>query len=111
VYAAIAKFLSHCEAYVYNLYQMTRVVDEGLLGVVRGLPCLVCLTVPVDAHHVSSVGAGGGDTWDNVMPLCREHHQQWHSRGPGFMMKSYPTIRYWLEGAGREDVFARVLRK
>ena len=32
-----------------------------------------------DAHHVPTRGAGGKD--GDTVPLCRAHHQEWHSIG------------------------------
>lgn len=57
----------------------------GLAVFVRRLPCLVvgCLRWPVDAAHVRSRGAGhhawieiDGDRFGNIVPLCRQHHDQ-----------------------------------
>jgi len=49
------------------------------LAYVHSLPCLVCGTLPVDAHHVRSKGAGG--TWRDLVPLCRIHHSEYHTAG------------------------------
>lgn len=47
----------------------------------RGLPCLVCgAAPPSDPAHVTTRGAGGGDRY-NVVPLCREHHDEQHRNG------------------------------
>ena len=95
---------------------MKRIVDKTLLEAVRSLPCIVCepgtQEQPTDPHHVTSRGAGGSDTADNVMPLCRMHHRQWDApfQGPGFMFEKYPSIRTWLEFAGRTDVIERLER-
>jgi hypothetical protein len=104
-----------------------RVVDKELLRVVSKLPCLACpMPSPEeyfwilsnmeaaprisDPHHVTSRGAGGGDTATNVMPLCRGHHNEWEApwRGPGFMVRNYPRVREWLYGAERFDVLERL---
>jgi hypothetical protein len=42
-----------------------------------GLPCEVCGARSVDIHHVHRRGMGGSkrkDTIDNLIALCREHH-------------------------------------
>ena len=85
-----------------------RIVDEELLSVVRGLPCIACRQTPVHAHHVTSRGAGGHDTAENLMPLCVQHHAEWHQGGPGKMVRTYPSVRYWLEAAERWDVLERI---
>lgn len=87
-----------------------RIVDEDLLETIRTLPCMACGITPSDAHHVTTVGAGGGDTAENVMPLCRRHHAEWHQMGPGWMVETYAVVRHWIAFAGREDVLARSRR-
>lgn len=84
--------------------------DKSLLETVRTLPCLGCMRTPSDAHHVTTVGAGGGDTVDNVMPLCRDHHQEWHRRGGGYMADKYGAVWNWLVLASREDVLKKAKR-
>lgn len=91
-----------------------RIVDEALLDQVRALPCLACASrdphgarsaigedwVRSHAHHVISRGAGGGDVPENVMPLCVEHHNQWHLYGKPYMRKEFAVIDVWMEIAG-----------
>ena len=81
-----------------------RIVDEELLATVRLLPCLACRGTPSDAHHITSRKSGGHDVAENVVPLCREHHSEYHQMGPTRFMAAYPAFRYWLELAGRDDV-------
>lgn len=40
----------------------------------------------LDVHHIKSRGSGGGDTDDNLILLCRFHHQMAHN---GSLKKSY----------------------
>lgn len=88
-----------------------RVVNPYLLQVVRELPCVACSpgrqVSETEPHHVTTRGAGGGDEVQNLMPLCREHHTEWHL---GFvkMVRKYPSVRYWLENAMREDILEKV---
>ncbi len=42
-------------------------------------PCVVCGRTPCDPHHEPTVARGGLD--ENTLPLCREHHDERHSRG------------------------------
>lgn len=86
-----------------------RTEDKELLETVRSINCIGCLKDPPnEAHHVTSRGAGGDDSWDNVMPLCQACHYRWHLRGPGYMIENHPAIKTWLEMAGRQDVFDRI---
>lgn len=104
-------------------------MDKSLLELVSKIPCLACPPWPddqvydyleslragakpprvSDPHHVTSRGAGGGDTADNVMPLCRTHHDEWDApwKGPSFVIGTYPRVRSWLEYAGRQDILDR----
>jgi hypothetical protein len=94
--------------YLPKFPKNSRVTNPELLETVRTLPCLGCGHTPCDAHHVTSRGSGGDDIATNVMPLCREHHNEWHRRGLGYMVRSYPAIQFWLEGANRTDILERV---
>jgi hypothetical protein len=62
-----------------------------------------------DPHHITGRGAGGSDTADNCIPLCREHHNEVEApfKGMGWMLKQYPALVDWLERAGRYDVLER----
>lgn len=87
---------------------MQRVVDLNLIETVRTLPCMACGITPSQAHHVTTVGAGGGDIPENLMPLCAKHHSEWHTAGPSVMVKKYPSVYHWLRIAKRDDVFCRI---
>jgi hypothetical protein len=54
-----------------------RIRDDTLRAEVKAQGCAVnnrdCAG-PVDPHHVKTRGAGGDDTRENLMPLCRWHH-------------------------------------
>ncbi len=87
-----------------------RVVNKKLLKMIAEAPCTVCLKYPSDPHHITSVGAGGGDVVENVMPLCRTHHDEWHRGGPGKMIRKYRYVLLWLEFHKRTDVIERSQR-
>lgn len=87
------------------------VKDPELLAAIREQRCLGCGATPSEAHHVTTRGAGGGDEPTNVMPLCVYCHRRWHMRGPGYMIRMHPAVRYWLQLAGRQDVFDRVNKR
>ena len=36
-------------------------------------------TQGADAHHIQHKGAGGGDTKENLITLCRVHHNKVHN--------------------------------
>jgi hypothetical protein len=36
-------------------------------------------TVGVDIHHIASRGSGGDDTMENLICLCRKHHNLAHA--------------------------------
>ncbi len=43
------------------------------------IPCECCQKKAVDIHHIKYKSRGGGDTIDNLMALCRKHHEQAHA--------------------------------
>lgn len=84
-----------------SLAKPARVVDEKLLEEVRARPCIVCGRAgPSDPSHVRSRGAGGPDSWYNVVAMCRTHHNQWHSYGPHRFFSAYPGFALQLEDMG-----------
>ena len=55
--------------------------------------CVVCRSRNVDPHHVRSRGAGGGDR-ENIVPLCRLHHDEVGRLGrPSFEAKYRVELR------------------
>jgi 5-methylcytosine-specific restriction endonuclease McrA len=51
------------------------------LDLIKKQGCKVCGKRNVDAHHIVSRGAGGGDELSNLIALCREHHTEIHTIG------------------------------
>ena len=69
-----------------------RIRDEKLKAEVRAQGCVVdnCdCSGPVDPHHVKTRGAGGDDTRENLMPLCRWHHIEAGMIGVWTFIKKY----------------------
>lgn len=93
-----------------NLQKPKRIVDESVLENARRQPCRCCNRKGVDPHHVTSVGAMGDDTYDNVIPLCREHHVMWHKEGLGAMYRKFQGVRDWLWIMQRHDVVEKLRR-
>lgn len=90
----------------------TRVVDEDLVDYVKTLQCVACGRSPGgQAHHVTTQGAGGGDTADNLMPLCYGCHTKLHKVGYFKMIQQHPGVLFWLQNANRDDVIDRCARK
>jgi len=70
-----------------------RIKDEKLLEEFRNKPCEVCgHHGPSDPHHIISRGAGGDDTRDNLISLCRSHHTQIHAIGSSTFFNKYPHV-------------------
>lgn len=94
-----------------HLPKIKRIVDEVTLEAIRSLPCMGCISAlsqpAAEAavreggcrshpHHLKSRGAGGGDTLDNLMPLCFKHHQEIHRIGRSMFAAKYQAARGWL---------------
>lgn len=46
------------------------------------IPCYVCGIKAQDLHHIEQKGIGGSktkDTIENIIPLCRKHHNDAHA--------------------------------
>ena len=74
--------------------------NSALLEDVRSCPCLICRGRDSDAHHIRTRGAGGGDNWWNVIPLCRAHHTEWHNIGAIRFLNRYPDALEFLGKLG-----------
>ena len=63
--------------------------NPRLLELVRKKFCEVCMHPPLnDAHHLRTRGAGGDDSPENLMALCRKCHTEWHMIGiKSFVLK------------------------
>lgn len=85
-----------------------RVKDKKLLARKRAEGCAVldkdCVPFSIHAHHLTTVGAGGGDTEDNVIGLCVRHHQIIHNIGVRSMAKKYKRVRDYYIKIGRYDL-------
>lgn len=90
-----------------------RHVNPANIELVKKMPCTIndeeCYG-PVQAHHVTTRGARGGDEKENLMPLCQRHHADWHFKGPGWMIKTHTSVVEWLEFYERTDVLERIKR-
>ncbi len=81
-----------------------RVRSDQNLELVKNQPCKVCGKRPVDPHHIRSRGAGGGDELENLLPLCRQHHVEWHTIGGKSMTKKYDLPITWEIYPRRSDL-------
>jgi hypothetical protein len=57
----------HCKIYFKHFH----------LTIADFVPCEVCKSKAVDIHHIHGRGKGK-DVIENLMALCREHHNQAH---------------------------------
>ena len=61
-------------------------MSKDFINFVKQFTCSACGLSGVDAHHLDSVGMGGNRKKDleedySCVPVCREHHQEWHQIG------------------------------
>ena len=55
--------------------------DPQYLAWINTLPCAVCFrTGPNEAHHAKSGGLGVKSSDYTAIPLCNEHHREWHDK-------------------------------
>jgi len=76
--------------------------NKELLKLIAKKACLVCSKGPCDPHHVQSRGAGGEDSEENVNPLCRDHHTEWHTKGAVTFCLDHPAAWAYLWAMGWE---------
>lgn len=72
--------------------------DRKLLAEIRKRPCLICFRRPTEAHHVVTRGAGGDDSEENCIALCKSHHREIHRIGVESFTERYQALRNWREG-------------
>lgn len=75
-----------------------RIKDRKLLQEIRGQECAVkgCFRKGMPAH-IRSVGAGGDDVPENLVPLCADHHIRQHAMGWKVFKEKHPEITNWAE--------------
>ena len=75
------------------LYTMCEDVEKYVYACLMAKKCCIC-GKKADLHHVDQIGAG----YDRrtkpqigamVLPLCREHHQEWHNIGGTAFLAKY----------------------
>lgn len=74
--------------------------------VVRTFPCCVCGHFGADPHHVTTRGASGSKS--DLVPLCRDHHREWHDKGRATFEAKYSVdlaaiARRLFEKYGNEE--------
>ena len=77
-----------------------RIKDPTLLETYKYERCSVlnCTSgMAVTGHHIKSVGSGGHDIEDNLLPLCMLHHNEIHTCGLKRFVERYREIRSNLE--------------
>lgn len=66
---------------------------------VRTHHCMVCFRTPVDAHHFGPGGMGLKSNDYFTVPLCREHHNEFHRRGQiGDMSPKETKAEFYKQG-------------
>jgi hypothetical protein len=78
--------------------------DRAYLANVRGLPCILTATRAcfgrIHAHHAGprpGIGIKASD--DTAIPLCAQHHQEWHNAGGFFRLLNDVTRERWVRDA------------
>jgi hypothetical protein len=75
-------------------------VLNDFLELARQSHCVVCAKKPCDPDHIKTRGSGGGDSWDNIIPLCRRHHTERHAKGMKYMSDKYKGYHEALASRG-----------
>lgn len=96
--------------------KIKRIQDTKLLERVKKQRCAATKKFgtefdPIDPHHITTKKAGGGDTKENIIPLLRSKHIEWHYKGAVHMIEKYQGVRDWLWLHKRFDILERVKEK
>jgi|WetSurMetagenome_2_1015567.scaffolds.fasta_scaffold147530_4 hypothetical protein len=78
-----------------------RIKDQEALQKIRNKRCVLC-GHPSDPAHIRSRGAGGDDIEENLLPLCRRHHQEQHFCGMVSFVRRYIQVELLLIEKGWE---------
>ena len=74
--------------------------SKKYLEYIREKPCLVCGKMPCDPHHMEAVGMGGANKDGykdySCVPLCRYHHNEYHSGGIHYFESKY-QVNLWKD--------------
>ena len=69
----------------------------------RNYPCVICNKIDNSGvHHIKTRKNLGPDTQENLLPVCRIHHIDIHSKGLQTLSEVYPKLRNWLLRMGWE---------
>ena len=61
------------------------------------MPCIVCgQKNKVAGHHLKSVGSGGDDIEENLIPLCFVHHAEVHQIALIKFCQKYTAVKYYI---------------
>ena len=88
--------------------KIKRIVNKDLIKEIKLQPCVIEMKSPCDPCHVTAVGAFGGDTRDNVIPLLNKYHVEAHKEGWVHMARVYWQVRLWLLHMGRWDILFKL---
>jgi len=67
---------------------------DDYLDHVRQKPCIACgAPPPSDPHHLLSGVMGGKGSDASCIPLCREHHREYHDKGHAAFEKAHGFTR------------------
>lgn len=67
--------------------------DPEYTAWIKDWPCLICAKHPVDPAHITPRSRGGNDR-NNLVPLCRTHHDEQEGRTLEFQGRHHIDLRY-----------------
>lgn len=68
------------------------------------MSCIICNS-QAERHHIRSRGASGSDHPDNIMEICRQHHQEIHKIGRNSFIIKYSLQDYMINKNWYYDTF------
>lgn len=84
---------------------------EAVQRKVAGAACRICGRTASDGHHVVLRSQGGDDVEDNIVPLCHEHHMQYHAGVERRLKLTTEEFQYVIAKLGREPGLAYMQKR
>lgn len=82
-----------------------RIVNKKLISKLQKLDCVACgKPGPNDVHHLTTKAAGGNDTKQNLLTLCRICHCFNHTMGNRAFASKFFNVKLWLIDNERFDI-------
>jgi len=75
---------------------------EAVQRKTAGQSCRICGRPASDGHHIVLRSKGGDDVEDNIIPLCHQHHMEYHAGVERRLKLTLEEFQYVIRKLGRK---------